>query len=255
MSTFGDLYSKYYDLLYRDKNYQGEADYIHRLIQKYHTSTKEILELGCGTGRHAELLSEKGYFIHGVDRSEEMVQKAKRRCVGREDKLTFDCADIMSLQLGKKFDVVISLFHVMSYQVTNEALRCAFETASIHLKIQGIFIFDFWYGPAVLTDKPSVRIKRIKGEDLEVLRIAEPTIQENENSVDVNYHIIIKDLENGTIQEKHEQHRMRYLFLPEIRMYLKVSGFELVDAIEWLTDDKPLGLNSWNGVVIARKSL
>ncbi|QII11019.1 hypothetical protein KsCSTR_16400 [Candidatus Kuenenia stuttgartiensis] len=48
---------------------------------------------------------------------------------------------------------------------------------------------------------------------------------------------------------------MRYLFLPEIRMYLKVSGFELVDAIEWLTDDKPLGLNSWNGVVIARKSL
>jgi len=66
---------------------------------------------------------------------------------------------------------------------------------------------------------------------------------------------IIKDLKNREIQEKHEQHRMRYLFLPEIRMYLKVSGFELVDAIEWLTDDKPLGLNSWNGVVIARKSL
>lgn len=255
MSSFGDLYSKYYDLLYRDKNYQEETEYIHRLIQKYRTYAKEILELGCGTGRHAELLSEKGYFLYGIDRSEEMVQRAERRCVGREDKLTFDCADILSLQLGKKFDAVVSLFHVMSYQVTNEALRKAFETASKHLKLKGVFIFDFWYGPAVLTDKPSVRIKRIRDEDMEVVRIAEPTMQENENYVDVDYHIIIKDLKNGTIQEKHEQHPMRYLFLPEIRLYLEMCGFELVDAIEWLTDDKPLGLTSWNGVVIARKSL
>lgn len=75
MSPFGDLYSKYYDLLYRDKNYQEETEYIHRLIQKYQTYAKEILELGCGTGRHAELLSEKGYLLYGIDRSKEMVQE------------------------------------------------------------------------------------------------------------------------------------------------------------------------------------
>ena len=43
----------------------------------------------------------------------------------------------------KKYDVVISLFHVMSYQNNNEKILKAFSTAKKHLKANGIFIFDF----------------------------------------------------------------------------------------------------------------
>ena len=50
------------------------------------------------------------------------------------------------------------------------------STAAKHLKPNGVFIFDFWYGPGVLTDPPVVRLKRLENEEIEVLRIAEPVM-------------------------------------------------------------------------------
>ena len=75
--------------------------------------------------------------------------------------LTFIRSSIEELHLNQKFDAVISLFHVMSYQTTNEELSAAFKTASKHLAKGGIFIFDFWYGPTVHNEKPSIRIKKV----------------------------------------------------------------------------------------------
>ena len=53
MKQFGDLYSKYYDLLYEDKNYFDEVEYIDFLIKKNCQSAKTLLDMGCGTGKHA----------------------------------------------------------------------------------------------------------------------------------------------------------------------------------------------------------
>ncbi|MBL7937685.1 MAG: class I SAM-dependent methyltransferase, partial [Bacteroidia bacterium] len=61
-----ETYSQYYDLLYKDKNYISETDYIVSLIETFNLSTKNILELGCGTGIHASLLAEKGYYVEGI---------------------------------------------------------------------------------------------------------------------------------------------------------------------------------------------
>jgi len=75
MSVF-NKYSRYYNLLYRDKDYAGEADYVHELIRKYSPDAKSLLDLGCGTGRHAFPLAKKGYSVTGVDISEEMLAVA-----------------------------------------------------------------------------------------------------------------------------------------------------------------------------------
>ncbi|WP_341999478.1 hypothetical protein [Chlorogloeopsis sp. ULAP02] len=66
MSVFGN-YARYYDLLYRDKDYVGEALFIRRLIQNHAPEAQDILELGCGTGNHAVLLAKEGYKVHGVE--------------------------------------------------------------------------------------------------------------------------------------------------------------------------------------------
>ena len=62
-----DEYARYYDRLYRDKDYQAEADYVAGLIQRFNPNAHSILELGSGTGIHAALLAEKGFTVHGSD--------------------------------------------------------------------------------------------------------------------------------------------------------------------------------------------
>ena len=171
MNQFGDLYSQYYDLLYSGKDYNKEVEYIHELIKTNLANAKCILDMGCGTGKHAELLCDKGYFVQGIDLSEDMLKIAKQRAKGKEEKLSFSQSKIQDLYLNKKFDVVISLFHVMSYQNTNEDLIKAFEVAKKHLKKDGLFIFDFWYGPAVLTDLKTTRIKRLESNKININRI------------------------------------------------------------------------------------
>jgi len=75
-TVFGE-YARYYDLLYRDKDYAAEADYIARLVHEFHPGAKSILELGSGTGIHAGLLAEKGFSVHGIERSAEMLARSR----------------------------------------------------------------------------------------------------------------------------------------------------------------------------------
>src|ERR1051325_10396521 len=77
------------------------------------------------------------------------------------ERVRFVKGDARNVRLGRRFGAVISLFHVMSYQTTNEDLSASFITAREHLERGGIFLFDCWYGPGVLTDRPSVTVKHL----------------------------------------------------------------------------------------------
>ena len=147
---------------------------------------------------------------------------------------------------------MVSLFHVMCYQNSNNELIKAFEVAKNHLKKDGIFIFDFWYGPAVLTDLPVKRIKRFENEKIKVTRIAEPVMHPDENVVDVNYDVFIKDIDSKKIIEKEELHKVRYFFDTELDMICKQVGFVIKQKYEWMSDKNP-DFNSWNVVWIVKK--
>ena len=253
MSVFG-AYSSYYNLLYKDKDYDGEATYIDHLIGKHSPGAKSVLDLGCGTGRHDLLLARMGYEVTGIDLSNEMILVANNQLSsvnGVMLSLNFQNGDMRTIRLEKSFDVVISLFHVVSYLISDEELSAAFATASAHLKAGGIFIFDCWYGPAVLTDRPCTRIKRLEDEEISVTRIAEPVLYPNDNVVDVNYHVIIGDKKSGEMEELRETHRMRYLFRPEIELCLRRAGMNIIEVTEWLTGREP-GFDTWGICFVVR---
>lgn len=250
MSAVFDAYAAYYDLLYRDKDYEGEARYVRGLLAREGVTRGTLLELGCGTGRHASCLAVAGFAVHGIDRSPAMVETARRRAAGSGAPLVFAADDVRSVRLDARFDGVISLFHVASYQTTNEDLEAMFRTAEAHLRPGGAFVFDFWYGPGVLADRPAVRVKELEDERVKVTRIARPLLDANENVVDVRYTVLVRD-KRGGLTELHEDHRMRYLFLPELRLLLGRAGLEIAHAEAWMTGE--LGLGSWMGVIIARR--
>ena len=252
MEKFGNLYSQYYDLIYSDKDYVAEVEYIDDLIKNNFIETKTVLDMGCGTGKHAELLCNKGYSVHGIDLSEDMLKIAETRRIGKEDKLSFCHSNISELSLNEKFDVVVSLFHVMSYQNSNKELIKAFKVAKNHLVDNGIFIFDFWYGPAVLTDLPTTKIKRLKNENIKVTRIAEPILHAVANIVDVNYDVFIEDNQSKKIFEKKELHKMRYFFDLELELVCEQVGFTIENKYEWMSTKQP-SFQSWNVVWVVRK--
>ncbi|MCC6488904.1 MAG: class I SAM-dependent methyltransferase [Candidatus Hydrogenedentes bacterium] len=243
MSVFGE-YARYYNLFYQDKDYEGEAAFVYRILQRHAPHAKRILELGSGTGRHALLLAEKGYAVHGVDRSPAMLEQARDRArqapASIAERLTYHEGDIRDIRVKEAFDAVISLFHVFSYQTTDEALTAAFNTAAAHLKPGGVLLFDCWYGPAVLAERPAVRIKRLEDESVSVTRISEPRCHDERNTVDVVYTVFVEDKHLGQIQRiPNESHTMRYLFTPEVEALMRQAGLQTVESGEWMTERRP----------------
>lgn len=255
MSNF-QKYAEYYDLLYKDKDYQQESDFVVQLLREHAAQAQNLLELGCGTGRHAEHLIQAGYQVCGIERSPEMLSIARQR----QQQLSPDAqaafsireGDLRTVRLEQKFDAVLALFHVISYQTLNEDLEAAFTTVQKHLKPDGIFLFDVWYGPAVLSNLPQVRLKRFENSNLHITRIAEPVHYPNENRVDVKYDIFVKLIDQNIYDEIKEVHRMRYLFKPEIDAFLNRSSMKLKQYGEWMSD-REIGLDTWGVYFVAIK--
>jgi SAM-dependent methyltransferase len=253
MPSFSD-YAPYYDLFYRGKDYAVETAFVLDVLGSHGCYPRNILELGCGTGGHAEHFAKAGCSVLGVDLSERMINRAVERFAalpprvpGRFRGMQGDASNFVS---PENLDAVVSLFHVASYQTSNDALVGYFRSARSALEPGGLFFFDFWHGPAVLTDRPHARKRREVADDgAQIVRETEPVMRVNENIVDVNYEFILR--KGHEEQRFRETHRMRYLFLPEIHLLAEAAGFAVREAGAWLTRN-PLDDAAWYGWAACR---
>jgi len=243
-------YSAYYDLLYRDKDYAAEAAYIGQTLRAASPRLRSVLELGSGTGKHGRLLAALGLEVFGVERSAHMVEQARRAVAQTGVAGSFACTmgDARTVALGRTFDSVISLFHVVSYQTTNEEVLQTFATAHKHVEEGGFFFFDCWHGPAVLRERPVVRVKRVEDESTRLTRIAEPVLDSNACTVTVNYTVIAEGKQSGHVETFGESHHMRYFFPTEISLIAAQVGFTRRKSEEFLTRCPP-SEHTWGGRV------
>jgi SAM-dependent methyltransferase len=245
----------FYDDLYEGKDYAAEADYVDAFIRQYLPGAQSLLDLGCGTGRHAIEFAGKGYTVVGVDRSPEMIMGAQghreRLPLPTRERLAFEQCDIRNMCLGRQFDVVVSLFHVVSYQISNDDLIAAFTTAKTHMQTNSLFIFDCWYGPGVLTDPPALRTKSLCSGSSRLTRFAEPVMRINENTVEVNYRFVRTDKMSCRSSEFDEKHVMRYFFVPELALALQSVRLEPLAVNEWMSKHEP-SRATWSIAVVAK---
>jgi SAM-dependent methyltransferase len=255
MSVFGGPYASSYDLFYANKDYPAEAAFVRNVIHSHNPRANSLLDFGCGSARHAVEFVRAGFRVTGIDRSAEMIalghERRKSLPPQLREQLNLMQCDAIRFRSATKSDVVASLFHVVSYQTTNNDLQGIFSSARAALIPGGIFVFDFWYGPAVLTERPEVRVNRVTTSRHNLTRIAEPEHHFNRNVVDVKYTLISVDQETGCAEQHSEIHSIRYLFLPEIELIAGYNGFEIVEAGEWLTGER-LHEHCWSGYVAAR---
>lgn len=252
MPVFKD-YAKFYNSLYQDKDYKEECNYIEKLFKKYLLKKpKTILDLGCGTGNHDFILAKKGYMVTGVDLSGEMLKIAKKRRKEMNLKVDFFKGDIRKVNLKKRFDVVISMFAVIGYQISNDDLEKALKTAFNHLKKGGLFVFDVWFGPAVLADKPKDKVKKIKHKNSLLIRKTKIKFNLLKQMVDISFETK-KYVNNKVEQSSKEIHPMRFFFYQEIKYFLSKAGLDLVAVLPFLKLRGKVKEKDWNICVIAQR--
>jgi SAM-dependent methyltransferase len=252
--VFGSAYADAYDLLYDDKDYTAECDLIERLFRTYGDAPiRTILDMGCGTGNHAIPLAQRGYEVIGVDRSEDMLAHAQRKAAhlasGRG--LDFHQGDIRSTNLDRHFDAALMMFAVLGYQLSNRDVLSALRTARLHLRPQGLLLFDVWYGPAVLHQRPSQRITVIPTPNGKVLRVASGELDLRQHSCSVQYHMW-RLAEQRLLAETQESHIMRYFFPLELELLLECSGFAPIRLGAFPEFDRDPDETTWNVLGVAR---
>jgi ubiquinone/menaquinone biosynthesis C-methylase UbiE len=160
--------ANYYDDIYASvgKDYPAEAGIVRKFIQKYKQSKGDrLLDVGCGTGVHANLLS-KYYQVEGLDLDPKMLSVARRNYPD----IRFRKGDMVNFKLKSKFDIIVCLFSAIGYVKTRSRLQKAIKNMSQHLLPGGVLFVEPWFTPnqwhpgrtyITQVDKPDAKIIRM----------------------------------------------------------------------------------------------
>ena len=249
---FGKGLAEIYDLIYKDKDYKEECDFIEEIFRRFSPNpVRTILDGGCGTGGHAIPLVSRGYEVTGVDSSETMIEHAKEKAKKSNLSPDFQVGDLRRFSLNKEFDACICMFAVMGYITETEDILSTMENIRKHLNKEALFIFDLWNGLAVLRILPSERVKIVEDKERRVIRIAQPQLDAFNHLCRVDYRLLITE-NNFLIDDIEETHVVRYHFPREIAHYLQDSRFELLKVCPFLELSGKVDENVWNITVIAK---
>jgi len=130
--------ARYYDDLMAGVPYRLWVDYLEALLERVHYSPRTVLDAACGTGNVSELLSARGYEVVGADIAPGMIEVAKNK----RGKVEYYVQDMAQLDLGRKFDLAISLFDSLNYITDVDQLARAIQRVGEHVVEGGYFIFD-----------------------------------------------------------------------------------------------------------------
>ena len=157
-------YARKYDQESFTQGTAGECDFIEKEIS--FDKNLRILDVGCGTGRHAIELAGRGYSVTGIDISESMLHRAREKAAEAGVKVNFIQADARHLSFVSEFDVAIMLCEGgFSLMETDEMNYEILKGATSALKPGGKFIFTCLNGLFPLFHSVKDFLKANQGEN------------------------------------------------------------------------------------------
>jgi SAM-dependent methyltransferase len=249
--VFNEAYASAYDVMYADKSNASECDAVVALFRKFGDGgVSRVLDLGCGTGRHAIELARRGLDVTGVDFSDAMLARARERGHPGAGSLGFVQGDARTYRSAAPFDAVLMNFNVLGYMSSNEDFTAALATARANLRAGGIFLADFWYGPAVVIDPPGERLREIDGGESKFLRYSRGVHEPDRQCIRIAIRVI--EMQDDRIRaDTEEVHTMRYFFPLELDLALKSRGLRLAALTGYPDIEKPASANEWLAALAA----
>ena len=176
--------AKYYDDIYASigKDYPAEANKTRKFIQKYKQSNgNSLLDVGCGTGVHADLLS-KYYQVEGLDIDPKMLSVARKNY----PKIRFQQGDMLNFKLKSKFDIIVCLFSAIGYVKTKSRLQRTIKNMVQHLLSGGVLLVEPWFTPNQW-HPGRVYTTRVNKPDSKIVRMSHSSQRGNISIIEFQY--------------------------------------------------------------------
>jgi SAM-dependent methyltransferase len=176
-----------------------------------------------------------------------MVRSAR----AKSERIAFHVQDLRDFNIEGRFDACICMFGAMDYLTETADIHKALTGIRRHLKPEGLLIFDFWNGLAVLRMLPETRVKTVSGEGRRIFRLVEPELDAEHHLCRSHYHLIVIQ-DGAVVDEITETHVVRYFFPQEIIHYLDDAGFMTLHLSSFPNlEDKP-DETAWNVLAVAQ---
>ena len=208
--------ARYYDRIYSWKDYRKEAATIQRLIMRHQRSKgNDLLEVACGTGRHLPYLKNR-FHILGTDISKGMLTIARKNVKG----VRFQQADMVTLDLGKEFDVILCLFSSIGYVKTSADLKKTFSNFARHLKKGGVVIIEPWLTKEVF----KIGLPHMATYSDARIKIARLDVSKARGNVSVlDMHYLIAE-ENRTVKHFIDRHELTMFSQRQMLKFMREAG-------------------------------
>lgn len=254
MTSYGGEHAQLYDIFYAAKPYAEEARWVQRMFTRHAGGTiRRVLELACGTGKHALELEKLGYDVLATDYSPDLLEVAQSRAKREQSRVTFVLQDMTALSVSTTpFDAVVCLFDSIGYVRTNENIAAVMSGVRNHLRHGGLFIVEFWHAAAMIRNFDPVRVRRFATDRGELLRISETSLHHAEQIAEVRYTIHRFDLD-GRCYTLHEIQRNRYFLPQEFKAFLDAAGLELLAMHAGFSDSTAISAETWHILAVARR--
>jgi SAM-dependent methyltransferase len=199
------------------------ARFVHDIITRFDTTGRDLLDIGCGTGRDAGWLSRKGYKVSGVDSSANMLEHVREH----HPEVDVTQADMREFDLGRSFDVITCLDSAMLYCHTNADLEAFLGRCRAHLQPSGLLIAEmrngaFFLGNTELLD--GVRTRSVTWRGTEYTSHTELWIDHAAQLLRRKRTWEWAGIEQPLVQRS----AWRLLFPQELRHLLDRAGFEVL---------------------------
>ena len=135
-------FAPYYDSLMRNVDYQGRADYLMSLFQRYEHAPGLTLDLACGTGTLTVELAKRGVDIYGIDSSPAMLAQARDKALDAGLNILFLCQKMQNIDLYGTVNTVLCTMDSINHLVDPKEVEETFQRVSLFLEPKGYFIFD-----------------------------------------------------------------------------------------------------------------
>lgn len=224
MKTAYATLATHYDLIFQDKDYHYESNFIKRIIKERKPEARSILDVGCGTGTHLNLLKDDFHDLYGVDVNPEMIREAKKKST----MIKYSVGSMADFKLGRKFDVLISLYSVFNYNLSIRDARKSLTNFKKHLNRNGLVVLAL-YTPSNFEKKVSLHVGKNNG--IEAVKINEFSTDKKTRIETSNYFVLLKD-KNGINFFTELNHKYRIYAAAEFTSLLKKMKFARIETFD-----------------------